>query len=339
MELSSFYNYSGPESYNLGAHYGGDSTYPGLDSGYLLSVTSELSPTVLTVTPSTTSPALGSKLTVTVTAGVAANGPPMGSVPPTGPVTLTVNGVALNPVSLSTTGSVTSAVFTAQITSASNSIVASYAGDSNYGSSTSNLLTINVQGFTLTASSSNPPTNLNITKGAAGSESFVITGVGGYSGQVQVICTVPAQDDMTCAVSPQQVTPTGTVTFVVQTYITGGPLYASLGKPSRSGPLWPQAAGGAMLAGVIFFLLPLRSRARVFLRPLLRQVPRRLVILLMLLAGLVGTGIGCTSGTTTTAADTGTPLGVATLQVTATAYVDNAVAAQTLNFTVNVQPQ
>jgi hypothetical protein len=338
LELSSLYNYSGPQTYNLGGHYSGDSTYPGGDSGYLLTVTAALSPTILTITPSTNSPALGSNVTVTVTLGIAASGPPAGSVPPSGAVTLTVNGVALNPVSLSTTGSVTSAVFTVPITATSNSIVASYPGDSNYGSSTSNLLLIPIQGFTLTASPTNPPTNLNLTKGGAGSESFVITGVGGYTGLVQVICTVPTQDDMTCAVSPQQVTPTATVTFVVQTYITGGPLYAAAGKPRLPGRLWPQAAGGAMLAGVLFFLLPFGRRARVFLHPLLRQVPRRFIVLLMLLAALAGTGIGCSSPSTTVT-DIGTPLGVATLQVTATAYVDNAVVAQTLNFTVNVQPQ
>jgi hypothetical protein len=49
--------------------------------------------------------------------------------------------------------------------------------------------------------------------------------------------------------------------------------------------LWPQAAGGAMLAGVLFFLLPFGRRARTFLR----QGPRRFIVLLMLLAGLAGT--------------------------------------------------
>ncbi len=443
MELSNLYNYSGPGATTLGGHYSGDSTYPGEDSGYLLTVTTELSPTVLTVTPSTNSPALGSNITVTVTAGVAASGPPAGSVPPSGAVTLSVNGTALNPVALSTTGGVTSAVFTLTVSSTTNSIVASYPGDSNYsgattnpyvltaskaatnvvlsanyttvqsgtnviltatvtpavapaggteqnptgtvifyngttvigtgtlapvastdssiatltiqtlpggsdsitavyqgdttyGSSTSNLLSINVEGFTLTASPNNPPTNLNITKGGSGSESFVVTSVGGYSGLVQVICTVPTQDDMTCAVSPQQVTPTATVTFVVQTYITGGPAYASLYKPSRPGPMWAQVGGGATLAGLVFFLLPFGRRARTFLR----QGPRRLVVLLMLLAGLAGAAVGCTStATTATPANTGTPLGVATLEVTATAYVNNAVVAQNLYFTVNVQPQ
>jgi hypothetical protein len=334
LQLSSLYNYSGPQTYKLGGHYSGDSTYPGPDSGYLLTVIAALSPTILTITPSTTSPALGSNITVTVNLGITASGPPAGSVPPSGAVTLTVNGTALSPVALSTKGGVTSAVFTVAITATSNSIVASYPGDSNYGASaTSNPLNINIQGFTLTASSSNPPTNLNLTKGGAGSESFVITSVGGYTGLVQVICTVSTQDDMTCAVSPQQVTPTATVTFVVQTYVTGGPLYASLDKPSRPRPLWPRAAGGAMLAGVLFFLLPFGRRARVFLG----RGSRRFIVLLMLLAGLASTGIGCSSPSTTVT-DIGTPLGVATLQVTATAYFNNAVVAQTLNFTVNVQP-
>jgi hypothetical protein len=334
MELSNLYNYSGPGANTLGGHYSGDSTYPVVDSGYLLTVTAALSPTTLTITPSTTSPALGTSISVTVTLGIAASGPPAGSVPPSGAVTLTVNGTALNPVALSTTGGVTSAVFTVPITATSNSMVASYRGDSNYGSSTSNLLALNLQGFTLTASPNNPPTNLNITKGESGSESFIITGIGGYSGLVQVICTVPTQDDMTCAASPQQVTPTATVTFVVSTYITGGPAYASLYKPFRPGPMWAQVGGGAMLAGLVFFLLPFGRRARVFLR----KGPRRFVILLMLLAGLAGAVVGCTSPATT-ATNIGTPLGVATLEVTATAYVNNAVVAQNLYFTVNVQPQ
>ncbi len=445
LNLSSFYNYpSGTTAvpYKLGIGYNDPTgAYNATDDLDLLSVTSEPSPTVLAITPSTNSPSLGLTVTITVTAGVASSGPPAGKLPPTGSVTLTINGTSLSPVSFSTTGGVTSAVFSATLTAAANSIVASYAGDSNYsasttqpytlaaskavasvvlaannataqsgasvtltatvtptaapsgstepnptgtvlfyngttligsailapasgadsstatlsvqtlpggsdsltavyqgdtayGAATSNVVAINVQGFTLTASLSNPPTNLNIAKGGAASESFIVTSVGGYAGQVQVICTVPTQDDMTCGVSPQQVTPTATVTFVVQTYATGGPAYAALGKPRSLIPFWLRAAGGAMLAGVVFFLLPFGRRSRVFLR----QGPRRFLVLLLLLSGLVGVGIGCSSSSTIVA-NTGTPLGVATLQVTATAYVDNAVAAQRLNFTVNVQPQ
>ena len=428
-------------TFSLGILYSGDGAYTGALDGSLLSVTSQPSPTVLNISPSTNSPALGSSITVTVTTGVASSGPPAGSVPPSGSVTLTDNDSSVNTVSLTTTGGVTSAAFTVPISTTSNSLVASYAGDANYtaatssptvitaskattsvvltanhttvapgqaviftatvtplvapisgteqnpsgtvlfyngttllgsailaavpstnsssatfisstlpggsdtitavylgdttnAGATSNPLVILVQGFTLTASPSNPPTNLNITKGGNGTESFVITSVGGFTGLVQVICTVPTQDDMTCVLSPQQVTPTATVTFVIQTYVTGGPLYAAAGKPRLPGPLWPQAAGGAMLAGLVFFLLPCGRRARTFLG----KTPRPLVVLLVLLAGLVGAGIGCSSPSTTVT-DIGTPVGVSTLQVTATAYVDNAVVAQSLNFTVNVQPQ
>ena len=437
LELSNFYNYAGPKTYNLGIFYNDPAgTYVSFDSSTLLTVTAAPSPTVLTITPSSTSLALGSNVIVTVTAGVAASGPPAGSVAPTGAVTLYVSGVALTPVSFSTTGGVTSAAFSFQVTQATNSIYASYQGnsnysaattnpytltaskaatsvvltsnyttvepgvavvltatvtpsaapssgtssptgtvvfysgtavvgsgtlsavagadystatltiqtlpggmdsitavylgDTNYGSSTSNPLSIDIQGFTLTASPSNPPENLDIVQGGAASESFVVTGVGGYASTVQVICTVPTQDDMTCSVSPQQVTPTGTVTFVVQTYVTGGPEYSLTVKPQKPDSLWPGAAGGVALAALVFFLLPAGRRARTFLR----QGPRQFLVLLMLLAGLVGAAVGCTGSAALT--PYGTPLGVSTLKVTATAYVNNVVTSQSVYFTVNV---
>ncbi|MGA3263618.1 MAG: Ig-like domain repeat protein [Terracidiphilus sp.] len=545
MELSNLYNYSGFESYRLGAHYSGDSTYSEEDSGYLLSVSSEVSPTVLTITPSTISPALGSNITVTITLGIVASGPPAGSVSPTGAVTLTVNGVALNPVSLTTTGSVTSAVFTVPITAASNSIVASYPGDSNYGgtttnpyiltaskaattvvltastttvqpgmavtltatvtpivtpaagleqnpsgtvlfydgttligsatlnsgpgansstavltvqtlpngadsltvfyegdstygtstssaltvdvakaaatvvlssnfnpvppgaaviltatvtpvtpplagaeqnpsgnvifyngttvigeaalvpvplsdsstatlttqtlpggydslsavylgdsfydTATSNILTLAVENFTITPSPSNPPTNLDIVQGAAGSASFIVTGLGGFNGEIQVVCAVPPQDDMTCTATPQQVVPTATVTFVIQTFISGGPTTASIPSRSRE-PIWPRAAGGTALAVLGFFLLPFGRRARIFTR----RSTRRFLVLLMLLVVLCGAGIGCNSVSGIPVTSTGTPLGVATLKITGSAYVDNTVVSQSVYLTVNV---
>ncbi len=439
LEISSFFGYSGLGSYNLGIDYEDPTgTYATPPPEYLLTVTTALSPTLLSILPNPTSPALGSTVTVTVNAGVAASGPPAGSVPPTGLVTLYVNGAALTPVSLSSTGgTATSATFTFQVTQATNSLYASYPGDSNYsanttntyaltasraatnvvltsnyttvepgvavvltatvtpttalssgatpnptgtvlfyngtaqigsatlnavantdysvatltiqtlpggadsitavyqgdtnyGGSTSNLLGINIQGFTLTASPLNPPENLDIVQGGAGSESFIVTSEGGYTSTVQVVCTVPTQDDMTCSVSPQQVTPTGTVTFVVQTYVSGGPEFSSRVKPQKPDSLWPGAAGGVALAGLVFFLLPFDRRARSFLR----EGPRHFLVLLMLLAGLAGAVVGCTS--TPALTPYGTPLGVSTLQVTATAYVDNVVTSQSIYFTVNV---
>jgi hypothetical protein len=323
---------------SITAAYAGDTTYgTSTSTPVTVNVSKAVANVVLTANSTIVQPGVAVVLTVTVSPTIA----PIGITEPnpTGTVYFydgtTVIGMAqLTPVGLN--DSSTATLTTQTLPGGSDSITAVYQGDSTYGAGTSNVLTIDVQGFTLTASPYNPPTNLNITKGGAGSETFIVTSIGGYSGLVQVICTVPTQDDMSCIVSPQQVTPTATVTFTVETYITGGPAYASLYKPSRPGPMWAQVGGSATLAGLVFFLLPFGRRARVFLS----RGPRRLVVLLMLLAGFAGAVVGCTStATTATTANNGTPLGVATLEVTATAYVDNAVVAQNLYFTVNVQPQ
>jgi hypothetical protein len=58
------------------------------------------------------------------------------------------------------------------------------------------------------------------------------------------------------------------------------------------------------------------------------------LILLLLLASLGGASIGCNSANEPNS--TGTPLGVATLQITASAYVDNTVVSHSVYLTVNV---
>ena len=62
-----------------------------------------------------------------------------------------------------------------------------------------------------------------------------------------------------------------------------------------------------------------------------------LAVILLLLAGFGGAGIGC-SNSTTVPQNTGTPLGVATLNIVATAYVNNTVINRTVFLTVNVLP-
>ena len=104
-------------------------------------------------------------------------------------------------------------------------------------------------------------------------------------------------------------------------------------RPAIALRAWPQAAGGAALAAIIFFALPLGSRKREFLR----DARRHFIILFLLLVPLLTMITSCNSSNIL--APNGTPLGVATLKVTATAFVDNAVTSQTVYFTVNVQPQ
>ena len=93
---------------------------------------------------------------------------------------------------------------------------------------------------------------------------------------------------------------------------------------------WTRAAGGTALAVLTIFLLPLGRKARMFGG----KAGRRLWIFMLLLVGLSGVGIGCTSSTAVNGNET--PLGVATLKITATAYVDNTVVSHSVYLTVNV---
>ena len=249
---------------------------------------------------------------------------------PTGNVIFYAGNTVLGTVPLTTGLNNTSAstLLTGSLPGGQNVLTAVYVGDLYYAPGTSNPVTINVQDFSIDPASGNPATNLTIAKGSSGSAAFVVKGLGGFNSQIQVVCAVPTQDDMTCAATPQQVTPTSTVTFTVQTYAAGGVTTAS----HHGLPLWPRAAGGAALAMLAFFLVPFGRRVKV-----LSERARHLGILVLLLTGLGGVGLGCSSSVTV-GQNTGTPLGVATLTITATAYVDNTVVSRNVFLTVNVVP-
>jgi hypothetical protein len=57
-------------------------------------------------------------------------------------------------------------------------------------------------------------------------------------------------------------------------------------------------------------------------------------VLLLLLIGLGAAGMGCNNSTLV--ASSGTPLGVSTIKITATAYVDNTVVSRSIYLSVNV---
>jgi hypothetical protein len=319
-------------SHTITAVYSGDINWMGSSSSVLpLAATTLPDYVVLTANYSTVQPGAALVLTATVTPTTL----PLstGEQNPTGMVvfyngTTVIGESSLTPVPLS--DSSTATLTTETLPGGQDTVSAYYEGDLYYDAATSNLLTLTVEAFTITPASSNPPTNLDIVQGAAGSASFVITGEGGFNDEVQIVCAVPSQDNMTCTASPQQVVPTATVTFVVQTFTTTGGTTSTLTSRRDPKTLWPRAAGGAALAGLFFFLLPWGKRARTFLR----RSPRRLLILLLLLVGLGGSGIGCTGNTALS--PYGTPLGVATLKITGSAYVDNTVVSQSVYLTVNV---
>lgn len=312
-------------SHSITAVYSGDSNWLGSTSALLpLAATTLPDTVVLTSNSSVAQPGAAIVLTATVTPN--ALPPANGEANPTGTVIFYQGTTVIGTASLTpSTGDSSTATLSIQnLPGGQDALTAYYEGDQYFNSATSNSLSITVQAFSIAPCSTNPATNVNIVQGGAGSACFNITGEGGFNNLVQVICTPPAADNMTCTASPQQLTPPGTVTFVVQTYTT--PL---AGATAERNPTWPRAAGGAALAGLIFFLLPFGRRART----MLRLSSRRALILLLLLVGLGGAGMGCGSNTP---APYGTPLGVATIQVTAMAYEDSPVVSQSVYFTVNV---
>lgn len=232
-----------------------------------------------------------------------------------------------------TTDQSAAAYSAAMLPGGQDTIVAVYEGDAFYNSGISNSITLGIEDFTITADASNPATNLNIVQGGAGSATFDINGLGGFNGEIQVVCAVPTQDlPLTCTPTPQQVVPNATVTFVVKTFNTNATV-----SSSRSHH-WQQAEGGTALALLGFILLPFGRRVRIFAG---QQRSRRFVILLLLLVALSATGIGCNNVALSGSSgpNGGTPLGVATLKITASDYLDNTVFSRSVYVTVNVLAQ
>ena len=229
---------------------------------------------------------------------------------------------------------VSAATYTsATLPGGNDSIIAYYEGDTYYSAGTSNGLNLEIQSFTIVGDPSNPAPGLTIVKGTAGSAAYDVTGLGGYSGQIQITCTVPTNIYMTCTPTPQQVTPSAVVTVTVSTF-TSGSLTPVTARNERKQP-WSRAAGGAALALLAFFLLPFGRRARIFSG----KSARRFWIVLLLLVGLGGTGIGCNSVSGISTYTQGTPLGSVALTITASPYVDNTVVFKNLTLMVNVVPQ
>ncbi len=285
----------------------------------------------LTVSPTAVSPGQVVTLIATVTPAVI----PASTTEqnPTGNVIFYDGTNILGTVALSAgaNNTATATLLNATLPAGQDVLYAFYVGDLFYASGTSNSITISVQDFSILPAGTNPPTNLNIIKGNSGSASFVVTALGGFNGQISIVCAVPTQDDMSCTASPQQMTPTGTVTFVVQTYLTGGPTSAL--QPGKR-PWWPGAAGGTALAGLFMLMLPMGRRARW-----LNERTRNLLLVSLLLAGLGGAGIGCSSISGSAGnPSSGTPLGVATLTITGASYVNNTVVSHSVFLTVNVLP-
>ncbi|HEY2859428.1 MAG TPA: Ig-like domain repeat protein [Terracidiphilus sp.] len=316
-------------AHTITAVYGGDDNWVGSTSNVVTLKVVLIPVTItLTATPANAGPGQVVTLLATVTPSVA---PVVGAEQnPTGNIVFYNGTTILGTVTLSAaaTNTATAQLLFATLPAGQNTITAVYLGDLVYATATSNAVTIAVQDFAITPSSSNPPSDLDIVKGNSGTVSYTVAGLGGFNSSIALACAVPAQDDMSCTVNPATVTPTGTVTVTVTTYLTGGPA-----ARVNDNPVWPRAAGGTALAALVFLLLPFGRRARIF-----SERARRALILLLSVGILGAAGMGCSSVSGSVNGNQGTPLGETTLTITGASNVDNTVVSHSVYLTVNVVP-
>lgn len=177
----------------------------------------------LALTSSATQAPVGTSVTLTATATSIAG-------IPTGTVTFMSGSTSLGTASLNAQGVATLAVTTLPV--GSNTITATYAGDTNFAGSQAQLagtIVVGTPGFTVTSS----PSSLSVQPGAAGSVSLTLTSAFGYTGTATLGCSgMPAK--ATCTFQPSTVTFDGSGNPV---QVTVTMQIASAGQLSRSSNL------------------------------------------------------------------------------------------------------
>jgi hypothetical protein len=182
-----------------------------------------------------------------------------------------------------------------------------------------NVGTVVTPGFTLSAS----PATLTLAPGASGTSTITVTPTGGFTGGVTFTCAVTgpsgAIDSPMCSVPAT----TGTALTSTLTVTTTAATSSALKMPLKN--LFA-VSGGVAVAGLLFFGIPARRRNW------------RSLLGLVLLAGIVGLGIGCGSSNSGGGGGSGgTTAGAYVLTVTgvdtATGKVADSTAA-TINLTV-----
>jgi hypothetical protein len=332
------------------AVYSGDTTYSASQSSPLI-LEPVVLPVTVTLTSSTAIIAPGQPANLTATVTPVSTPAATAEQHPTGNVYFYAGTTLIGEAALAA-GTGDAAVGTLSVPrlpAGVYTITAVYAGDLTYGTATSNSLSLQVEDFTITCTAADGTTNLNMVQGTTATASCYVVSAGGFSGPIQVVCVEqdpPKTGAIECGFPPPNpgtVQGTGTVPLTIIT--SGGMVAANLdpaagkgapGEPhSKPGsPLWP-LTGGAALAFAGLMLSPLGRRARIFKS----SAVHRVLALALLLACLAGAGIGCTDTVTLNKTPTGgTPLGVATLKISAAAEVNTVTVTHYAYFTVDVCP-
>jgi hypothetical protein len=328
------YNLS-PATYAFGASYGGDSSYGASTAANQTLVISK-GATQLAISASSSSIPASGTTTISVELGTDS----ASATPPTGPITLTANGTTFTgsapAAGTTTTGAdaifETFTVSGASLASGSNTLTASYAGDTNYSAAGSVSVTVNNSGGSSTAAGFNltgPANGITVgTPGTAATGAIAITPTNGFSGTVALTCQVAlsiGSDAPTCSVPASVAVTAGTAATATLT-INSTATSAALHGPGTGGPAGSplhrllEDGGGVALASVLLLAIPARRRSW---RAMLSVRTMLLALLAFGALGILGM-MGC--GGTSTSNAGGTSPGTYTVTVTGTS---NGVTANT----------
>jgi hypothetical protein len=214
--LNNFTLPAGSGTINVAAQYSGDSNYLPSASNSSIALTAPKGTPTITVTASPNPAIAGAQVTITVTvSGTGAT--------PTGSVGLLDGSASLGTFTLgSGVATYTSSILAAGV----HSITAQYAGDSNYTSVISSVLslTVNASAFTVGTQSGGSTTS-TVAAGQPAKYSLSISPAQGYSGTVSFTCSnLPT--NASCSFSPSSLSLTGntpatfTVTIATQSQTT-----------------------------------------------------------------------------------------------------------------------
>jgi Bacterial Ig-like domain (group 3) len=303
----------GTGAHILQALYAGDALYEGASSATSTLTISKAVP-IVTLTSSSTSAPVGQAIVLTAQAGG-----PTGY--PTGQIVFSAGTTTLGTSTIGSTGSATLTLSTLPV--GTTSVIATYAGDTNFTAATSAALAIIVgtPDYSVAAS----PTSATITTGQTATFVFTVTPVFGFNAPVTFSCgTLPSE--ASCTFAPAAVTPgTGPVTSTL-TITTTAQKVSSNALPSGL-----FHTGG--VAGVCFAVL------LAWLPSRLRQKRRWTVFVLL---GLLSAGVlsinGCSGGSSPSQiTDPGTTKGTAAVTVSANAGSGSGATSHTASITVVIQ--
>jgi subtilase family serine protease len=321
---------SGAAAHSVTAIFSGDANFTASTSSAVVFV-SNLLPVTVTLVESSSVLTPNAPVTLTATVTPVTAPPATSEQNPSGFVLFFANDILISgqvPVLQGAGDTGVASTTVPHILAGQYIITARYSGDPTFAPGVSNGLTLNAEDFKISCDS----TNITMTQGSTQSVNCAVASLGGLAGPIQVVCNeqnAPALGAIACSFSPGTVNSTGSTVLTVIT--TKGNVSRNAQPPKPGQSPWA-ATAGLTLAFAGLLLSPIGRRARW-----VRGRGGKLLSMAILLAGLVGAGLGC-SNTVTITNNNGTPLGTHTLQITAGAEVNTVTVTHNAYLTVTVTP-